>query len=74
MNRGTDRVFDELLVIQSQSGDEKALSLLVKRWNTKMLRQAYILTDNREAINDIVQESWHTIVKKLTNLRDPSRF
>ncbi len=73
-HRETGRVFDELLVIQSQSGDEKAMSLLVKRWNTKMLRQAYILTDNRDAIKDIVQESWHTIVKNLTNLRDPSRF
>lgn len=34
---GTDRIFDELLVIQCQSGDKKALSLLIKRWSTKML-------------------------------------
>jgi len=73
-HRETDRVFDELLVIQSRSGDEKAMTLLVKRWNAKMLRKAYILTDNRDAIKDIVQESWHTIVKNLVKLRDPSRF
>ena len=39
-----------------------------------MKRQAYFLTGDNEAIKDIAQESWHTIIRKLDTLRDPSRF
>ena len=69
-----EKIFDELLVIRSQGGDQEALNLLIKRWNRKMLSKAYILTNNREACNDIVQECWYAIVKGLNKLQDPKLF
>ena len=69
-----DKVFEELLVIQSQDGDRQALSLLIKRWNRKMLSKAYILTNDYEACNDIVQECWLQIIKGIKGLKDPKFF
>ena len=69
-----EKIFEELLVIRSQGGDQKALSLLIKRWNRKMLSKAYILTNDHEACSDIVQECWYAIVKGLNKLQDPKLF
>ena len=69
-----DRIFDELLVIRSQGGDQQALSLLIKRWNRKMYSKAYILTNDYEACGDIVQECWLQIIKGLNGLKDPKFF
>jgi RNA polymerase sigma-70 factor (ECF subfamily) len=69
-----DRVFDELLVIRSQDGDKQALTLLIKRWNRKMLSKAYIMTNDQESCNDIVQECWLQIIRGLKGLKDPKYF
>ena len=69
-----DRLFDELLVIRCQGGDQQAMSLLIKRWNRKMLGKAYLLTNNYEACDDIVQECWYSIIKGINNLKDPKFF
>lgn len=69
-----EKIFDELLVIRSQGGDQEALSLLIKRWNRKMLSKAYILTNDYEACSDIVQECWYAIIKGLNKLQDPKLF
>ena len=74
MKKSSERTLDELLVIQSQLNDRKAVSLLIKRWHPKLLGYVYRITNNREASRDIVQESWHAIVTSLQGLNDPARF
>lgn len=69
-----DRIFDEILVIRSQGGDKRALSLLIKRWNRRMMSKAYILTNDYDACNDIVQECWLQIIKGIHGLKDPKFF
>jgi len=69
-----EKIFDELLVIRSQGGDREALSLLIKRWNRKMMSKAYILTNDYDACGDIVQECWYAIVKSINKLQDPKLF
>jgi RNA polymerase sigma factor (sigma-70 family) len=74
MKKNTDKIFDEWLVLQYRSGHNKALSLLAKRWNQKIIRQAYWHTQNLDASKDIAQESWYVIVRRINGLRDPQRF
>jgi len=74
MNKNTDKILDELLVLQYRTGKQNALALLAKRWNQKIIRQAYWHTQNFEASKDIAQESWLVIVKGLNGLREPQRF
>lgn len=74
MKKNPESIFDELLVLKSQSGDEKALTLLVKRWHQKLLRQANRHLFDAEVSKDVVQECWQAIIKGIGNLKEPSKF
>ena len=64
----------ELLVLNSQRGDTKAINLLIKKWHPKLVHQAFRLTGDRDAALDVAQESWQGIIKGLKKLRDPAVF
>ncbi len=70
----TKKVFDALLVLQHQSGDKKALGLLVKRHHHRLCRHSFWYTRDIDAAQDIVQDCWGIIIKKLNGLRDPNTF
>ena len=70
----TEQIFDQLLILNYQSGDQKSLSLLVKRWQPKLMGRVYNLTKSSEAANDIVQDAWASIIKNLHKLKDPAKF
>ncbi|MCK5401257.1 MAG: RNA polymerase sigma factor [Flavobacteriaceae bacterium] len=73
MNK-TNKIVDGWLVLQYQSGNEKALALLVKRWHKKFCSKAYWVTKDIDAAKDIAQESWKTIMSKIHKLKDPNSF
>ncbi len=68
------KVFDSLLVLQCQSGNKKAVTLLVKRWHVKLCKHAYWYTNDKEVAKDIVQDSWNKIIRKINDLKDPNSF
>ncbi len=70
----TDKIFDSLLVMQCQSGNKKAMTLLVKRWHVRLCKQAYWYTNDIEASKDVAQDSWSKILLKIGNLKDPNSF
>lgn len=74
MEKHPEQLLDELLVLKCQSGDERSLSLLVRRWHSKLLRQANRHLYDSEASKDVVQESWQAIIKGLGSLNDSSKF
>ena len=53
-----ERINDELLVIRVQEGDAEALSELVGRWQDRLWRLAWRLTDDEQAAWDVLQEAW----------------
>lgn len=69
-----DKIFDELLIFKCREGDQKAFSLLISRWNKKLVFFAYKFTNDIESARDIAQESWISIHKGLNNLNDPAKF
>ncbi len=69
-----DKIFDSLLVLQCQSGNKKAMTLLVKRWHKKLCKQAYWYTQDVEISKDIAQDSWSKIITKIKHLKDPNSF
>lgn len=74
MKQRVKQVFDEWLVLSYKSGNRKAMALLVKRWNPKLIRHIYYRTNNMEASKDIAQDSWIAIINGLYRLREPSDF
>ncbi len=67
-------VFDELLVLNAQKGDTKALSLLARRWNPRVIRQIYWRVSDIEAARDISQDCWEVVAKRINRLRVPGTF
>ena len=70
----TNAIVDGWLVLQYQSGDKKALAVLVKRWHKVFCNKAYWITKDKDISNDIAQESWKVIMRKLHGLKDVNSF
>ena len=74
MNSRSNKILDELLVLQAQDGDKKSLAILVTRWHKKLVAYSYRQTHDMEASKDLVQESWQAIMKSIGSLKDPAKF
>jgi RNA polymerase sigma-70 factor (ECF subfamily) len=69
-----ERIADEILVMDAQSGRRAAFDMLVTRWQKRLWWHALNLTGSAEAAWDISQESWLDIVRCLSRLNDPAKF
>jgi len=67
-------IIDRELVLDYQSGNDKTLALLVKRWHKTFCEKAYWLVKDKDVAKDIAQESWKTIIDKIDTLKDPKSF
>ena len=65
---------DQLLVLEAQDGDVRALEALVRRWQKRLWRHALRLSDDPDAAWDVTQQTWLGIIKGLRRLNDPARF
>jgi RNA polymerase sigma-70 factor (ECF subfamily) len=70
----TDQSIDEKLVEAYRAGDKKALAILVKRWHKLFCTKAYWLVKDKNAVKDIAQDSWTTIINKIDKLKEPKQF
>ncbi|GAA4952385.1 sigma-70 family RNA polymerase sigma factor [Algibacter agarivorans] len=68
------KTIDSLLVLQYQSGDAKALPVLVKRWHKTFCEKAYWLVKDADVAKDIAQDSWGIIIGKISHLKNPESF
>lgn len=74
MDREPEQITDEWLVLSAQAGSPAAVEMLVRRWQPKLLAHACQVTGRRDAANDVVQETWLSILRSLDRLRDPAAF
>lgn len=74
MQRNSDQILTEWLVLSAQGGNAKALDQLLRIWYPKLLRYATHQVRNAEAAKDVVQEALMTVAKRITRLDDPAAF
>ncbi len=74
MERNSDQIFDELLVIKCQDQDQKAYALLWKRWQPRILKWSFDFINDADVAREVAQESWVSIHKGINKLKDPSLF
>lgn len=74
MERSPEEIYDELLVLRCQDGDEAALAELVDRYQQRLWRHAWRLTGRSDAAADVLQEAWIAIVRGIGRLQDPACF
>lgn len=68
------RIIDEELVLEYQSGNKEVLTLLVKRWHKTFCKKAYWILKDADIAKDVAQDSWKTIIDNLNELKDVSSF
>ena len=71
MENKKEHILNDYLVSKYQNGDQKALKLLIKRFNPRLEQQIFAQTQDKASLEDLVQESWYAIIGGLStvNLR-----
>ncbi len=65
---------EDELVIRAQDGDKKALSILVSTYSERIYNLALKILRNREDAEDILQETFLTVLEKLNTFDRRSSF
>jgi RNA polymerase sigma-70 factor (ECF subfamily) len=74
VNRQSERIYDEFLVAAAVTGDRRALSRLVARWQPRLHRHAWRLLGDADRARDMAQEAWVEILRGLSRLDDVAAF
>jgi RNA polymerase sigma-70 factor (ECF subfamily) len=74
VDRNSEQIYDEFLVVAAITGDRAALARLVDRWQPRLLRHAWRVVGDAERAKDVVQEAWLDILRGLTGLNDVAAF
>jgi RNA polymerase sigma-70 factor (ECF subfamily) len=69
-----ERALDAYLAASARTGDAKALAVLFRRWNGRLIAHAWRLLGDSEAAQDAAQEAWLEIARGLSRLGDPAAF
>ena len=65
---------EEELIRRSQAGDWSAFELLVERYRTVLTRTAYLMTRDRESVQDVMQEALVQVWRDLPSYRSIGSF
>ena len=61
----TERLLDEISVLEYRAGDVGGLERLIQRWQPRMHVYLYSVIQDREAVWDVSQEVWLAVVAAL---------
>ena len=69
-----ERIDDRIYVIQAQLGDDDAFMRLVDHYSGRLLYYIRRLLEDADRSDDVLQEVWLTVYKKINTVRDASAF
>jgi RNA polymerase sigma-70 factor (ECF subfamily) len=69
----TDRIRQHLLVLRCQTGDDDAFATLYAEYGGRSLRYLRSLIGD-DAADDVQQETWLAVYRRIGSLADPARF
>lgn len=73
MNRAA-KLAEEVLLLRCQVGDKNALTQLIERYQRPLRYFISRLLDDSELTEDIFQDTWLTVIRRLHGLREPDAF
>ena len=68
------QIYERLLVLRFQSGDRSAFEALVETHHDRLCYFINRFASNGHATDDIAQEVWLSVFRKLGTLREPAAF
>ena len=69
-----ERIDNRIYVIQAQLGDDDAFMKLVDHYSGRLLYYIRRLLEDADRSDDVLQEVWLTVYKKINTVRDASAF
>ena len=72
--RTKEQLLDEYLVASARVGDRKAIELLARRWQAKLVAHAWRLTGDVDLAREAAQDGWVEILRGVGRLRDERAF
>jgi RNA polymerase sigma-70 factor (ECF subfamily) len=75
MEEKVDRIYEHLLVLRCQTGDDAAFAELVGRYHARLRRFLRRMLDNDDhAVADALQDVWIDVFRAVGKLRDAGAF
>ena len=74
MNETAAQVYERLLILRCQAGDEAALAELIARFSPGLRFFLRSLADQPASADDLLQETWLDAYRKINTLRRPEAF
>ncbi|HEX4413976.1 MAG TPA: sigma-70 family RNA polymerase sigma factor [Lacipirellulaceae bacterium] len=74
MSDEAERLYERLLVLRCQTGDEDAYRELVTRFGPRLRYFLLKLTARADKVDDLVQETWLDVLRQLPRLKDAAVF
>ena len=74
MNDSSERLYERLLVVRCQTGDEHAYRELVERFGPRLRYFLRKLLANSNRTEDLLQEVWIEVFRQLPRLQDAGAF
>lgn len=74
MNDKTDRIYEGVLLLRCQAGDQDAFEQLVGRYHARLRYFLQKMVHQTETADDLLQEVWCDVHRELPRLQDRSAF
>ncbi len=74
MSDEAERLYERVLVLRCQTGDEAAYRELVTRFGPRLRYFLLKLTARADRVDDLVQETWLDVLRQLPRLQDAAAF
>jgi RNA polymerase sigma-70 factor (ECF subfamily) len=71
MTETADRLYEQVLVLRSQVGDEAAFVEIVERYHERLRSYVRHLSGDANRVDDVLQEVWLSVFRGLHRLRRP---
>lgn len=69
-----DQVLEQVLILRCQMGDKDALAALIERYDGSLRYFITRLLEDSQTSEDIFQETWLAVIRKIHGLRDAEAF
>src|SRR4051794_1639085 len=74
MTDAADRLYERILVVRAQAGDEAAFAELVGRYSLRLRYFLRKMLGHAQAAEDVLQEVWFDVFRSLPRLVDAAAF
>jgi RNA polymerase sigma-70 factor (ECF subfamily) len=69
-----ERLYDQLLVLRCQTGDQTAFAKLLERYGPRLRYYLHKAFGRLDGAEDALQDIWFTVFRKVRDLVDPAAF